>query len=534
MLDAPEKPWYDEKKSEGENAMYDILIVDDEQVEREVIRFLMNRFQLPFAIAEAANGREALDLLGKRQFHVLFTDIKMPFVDGLELARQAREVYPDLPIVFFSGYDDFEYARQALSLRIISYILKPVKPEDFQKTMTNVLEQLQAKEVAAKQETLARQAFRRSVLLQVLNGIRPERLQFLYPQGDCSFLSDYYRLMLVQLQEKNGKLDCMISSEELFQVLPEDCHCVALEPRQYLILFFGRKHRMNWYQDLTDRLSSYIQKKSGSRCEIEFSSYFNGAAALYVAYRETEKKLRDRTFFQAEEPSEGAAKQLEEKMGSDELLVKQIDTDIRVNDSQGLRQHMSLLLEAHKKKQSHSVIYVRYFFTNVLKLLLDHLAEDPAHSFDEYAVAIQENDFVGIEQMLLELTEKVAWQIEGDPKRQSHAVLLTKQYIHRHFAESLSLDILADNVHLSARYLSALFMEEENIGINRYIKKIRMQKAQELLRDTNMKVSEISTSVGYTNLSYFCKSFQDAFGMTPDKYRSLPAGQKGAADGTEI
>ena len=251
MLDASGKPWYDEKKSEGENAMYDILVVDDEQVERDVIRFLINRFQLPCTIAEAANGREALDLLEKRHFHVLFTDIKMPFVDGLELARQARELYPDLPIVFFSGYDDFEYARQALSLRIISYILKPVKPEDFQKTMTNILDQLRAKEASAKQEAQARQAFRRSVLLQVLNGIPPERLQGLYPQGDCSFLSGYDRLMLVQLQEKGREVDCLISPEELEQLLPEECHCIALEPNRFLILFFGRKHRLSWYQELT-------------------------------------------------------------------------------------------------------------------------------------------------------------------------------------------------------------------------------------------------------------------------------------------
>ena len=102
--------------------MYDILIVDDEAVERQVIRFLLDKFGFPFRITEAANGQQALAFLEKRRFHVLFTDIKMPFVDGLELAKQARELYPDLHIVFFSGFDDFEYARQALSLRIVNYV----------------------------------------------------------------------------------------------------------------------------------------------------------------------------------------------------------------------------------------------------------------------------------------------------------------------------------------------------------------------------------------------------------------------------
>ena len=79
-------------------------------------------------------------LLQKKRFRILFTDIRMPFVNGLELAGQARLLDPELHIVFFSGFDDFEYARQALSLRVIDYILKPVDPEEFQKTVAGVIE----------------------------------------------------------------------------------------------------------------------------------------------------------------------------------------------------------------------------------------------------------------------------------------------------------------------------------------------------------------------------------------------------------
>ena len=118
----------------------------------------------------------------------------------------------------------------------------------------------------------------------------------------------------------------------------------------------------------------------------------------------------------------------------------------------------------------------------------------------------------------------MAAQLEAGQQAQSHAVVLAKQYIHKHYGESLSLNTLAEKVHLSPRYLSSLFVEEEGIGINRYIKKVRMQKARELLLGTNMKVSEICVKVGYSNLSYFCKSFQDDFGVTPDKFRILPPG----------
>ena len=194
--------------------MYEILIVDDEAVEREVIRFLLNKFEFPFNVTEAANGQIAMELLEKRRFHVLFTDIKMPFVEGLELARWARDRYPDLHIVFFSGYDDFEYARQAFSLKIVNYILKPVNPEEFRKTIDGVLEQLRIEEDSARRVASAKGAVRRSALLQLLNGIPPERLKVMYPQWDFSFLSGYHRMLMLRMERRSSKQGEEVRSEE--------------------------------------------------------------------------------------------------------------------------------------------------------------------------------------------------------------------------------------------------------------------------------------------------------------------------------
>jgi len=87
--------------------------------------------------------------------------------------------------------------------------------------------------------------------------------------------------------------------------------------------------------------------------------------------------------------------------------------------------------------------------------------------------------------------------------------------------ENLSLDILAKEIYLTPCYLSALFIKETGAGINRYIKKVRMHKAEQLLRTTNIKVSDICHEVGYPNLSYFCKSFAEEFGMTPNQFRQV-------------
>ena len=109
--------------------MYRILIVDDERIEREGIKYLIGREKGDYEICEASNGKQALDVLHSKKVDLLMTDIRMPHMDGLELSRKAREEYSDLQIVIFSGYSDFSFAQEAIQYGVLDYVLKPVDPE---------------------------------------------------------------------------------------------------------------------------------------------------------------------------------------------------------------------------------------------------------------------------------------------------------------------------------------------------------------------------------------------------------------------
>lgn len=122
--------------------MYRVLIVDDERVERNGIRFLLKQLGMEFEITEFPNGQAAWDWLSARTADVLFTDVKMPFMDGMELIRRASERDPGMKIVIFSGFNEFEYAKTAIKYHVENYILKPVDPEEFEQTVTRVLRQL--------------------------------------------------------------------------------------------------------------------------------------------------------------------------------------------------------------------------------------------------------------------------------------------------------------------------------------------------------------------------------------------------------
>lgn len=111
--------------------MYRVLVVDDEKIEREGIKFLLSREEGEFEISEASNGRQALEILRNEEIDILLTDIKMPHMDGLELAKKAKEKKEELQIVIFSGYNDFSFAQEAIRYGVKEYVLKPVDPDIF-------------------------------------------------------------------------------------------------------------------------------------------------------------------------------------------------------------------------------------------------------------------------------------------------------------------------------------------------------------------------------------------------------------------
>ena len=125
--------------------MYHILIVDDEKIERQGIQFLLKQINVEWEMEEAANGRDALELLKQERFDIMLTDVKMPFMDGLQLIEEAVKLDPEMKTVIFSGYGEFEYARKALSFRVVDYMLKPVEPEAFARLIRKIVSQRRSK-----------------------------------------------------------------------------------------------------------------------------------------------------------------------------------------------------------------------------------------------------------------------------------------------------------------------------------------------------------------------------------------------------
>ena len=141
--------------------MLKALIVDDEGIERRGIAMLIERLMLPYQTRDASNGEAALEILRRERFDVLLTDIRMPFMDGLSLAHEARRLYPELYIIIFSAYADFTNAQRAMQENVTRYLLKPVNVLEFKAVMTEVAEKIEkGRQASARQSELEKEILR--------------------------------------------------------------------------------------------------------------------------------------------------------------------------------------------------------------------------------------------------------------------------------------------------------------------------------------------------------------------------------------
>lgn len=202
------------------------------------------------------------------------------------------------------------------------------------------------------------------------------------------------------------------------------------------------------------------------------------------------------------------------------LLLHDIESSIKMKQAAHLSEQVHTLLDKYTDIPKLSHIYIRHVCTTLLKMLISALPEQTDEDLQNAVKEIYSfrrfSDIIKMIEHYLDLVIKI---FEQEQNSSNYAIYQVEQYIRLHYHEDITLISLADLVYLNPNYLSNVFAQVTGCTLNRYIKQIRMEKAQELLLNTNMKVSDISQAVGYPNTSYFCKSFQKMFGATPERFR---------------
>ena len=529
--------------------MYKLLLVDDEE---EVRRGILNKIDwnsLGFEIAgEAENGREALYMAKKTLPDVVLTDIKMPFMNGLELAEELKVKLPTAKIIILTGFDEFEFARKAIGLNVVEYALKPVSADDINNMLLKVKKKLDMEKEERESLERLKENFLRSLpvlkekfLSSLVEGKTEagEVMEKAELYG-LNIKNSLHRIAVVEIVEQKSEPENMEGLEKLKR--RELLNLSILEIVDEIVSKYGQGPAfiydgrilvfLSWADDnaLLNEIKQYIGKYFDVEISIGLGSLAQGPDQLNRSYITALSALDYRFYLGTNriisiddiEPASGIT------LRFDGIKEQAFHRAIKVGSCEELEQTTSdLLIEIQKSKTSfkNSQVYLMEILLSMLRV-----AEDYGVSAD--IIFGKESNLFSDLRRISGFREAKEWFFEKGRTVQSKLFMerqdtstqiakMAKEFAHENYVNSgLSINMVCKHLHISPAYLSTVFKKETKHTFMNYLQNIRMEKAKELLRSTDLKAFEISEKIGYSESNYFSYCFKKSEGISPSEYRS--------------
>lgn len=534
--------------------MLRVFLVEDESVIREGLRDKIPWEQYGFQfVGDAADGEMALPLIRRLKPDVLITDIKMPFMDGLSLSEIVKEEFPRTRIIIISGYDDFEYARQAIVVGVDQYLLKPITRAALRNALLELKEKIsqdaEQKDYQAQfQDEM--QAFEQFPLRRFFEKVLDGKLSVkeIYEEAgklSLQITAPSYNLMIFSLFEKESQ-PSRENRERFMRKQDEVFHYFLRHPQfllfrlnvnSYGVLVKGESFQM---EELTEsgldhirRLCIPSQEHIGwyvavgepverlsllPQCYQRANHYFAYRFVLPGTHVLTEKTLASYLSDQ------------EEKRVSNVDFIRMDPELIRDFLAKGEEREIHDFVESYLENIGHGLksrMFRGYVFFNIrvaVVTFLESIRADQKDYQEELEQASSrapdsEEDIRGYFVQMLQIAMKIRDQINHyQGKKQIKQAL---DYIDSHFdQETLSLSLVAEQTGMSPNYLSTIFSQNVQKTFIEYVTEKRIEKARKLLRQTNKTSNEIAKEVGYRDAHYFSFVFRKLQGCNPREYRS--------------
>ena len=537
--------------------MIKVFLVEDEFVVREGIKrnidWQANGYEF---CGEAGDGELAFPMIQKLKPDIVITDIRMPFMDGLELSRLIKKEFPWMEIVILTGFEEFEYAKEAISLGVARYLLKPISGNELLKEISSLAEKIEEK----KKEREIREKYAQEMEENIQNEQKelfhylvtgsksmPELLEIAERMKlDLSAL--WYNIVLVKVQSTNHAPEeyskRMITAEKKLKTLVEDRHMLVFDRNLEgkAVLF-----KADSLEELEQLQRAYI---SGIETELagdERYRYFGGIGKPVNRLRELPASFESASHAFAQRylikescildssAMETNASSEKENFDIQNINPKELRSDrVREFLKLGNKEEVVYFVDEFFKRQGaralDSTIFRQYIIMDVYFCVAAFLEElqidrEEIAEFNVNSEMLQNREtameyVVRIMEKAVELREKSA------SNRYGSVVDQVKKYIDEHYEEEeLSLNLLASYVNFSPNHLSMIFSQQTGQTFIKYLTDFRMNKAKELLRGTGKRSSEISQEVGYKDPHYFSYLFKKTQGMTPTQYRGKKSGE---------
>jgi two-component system, response regulator YesN len=506
--------------------VYNVMIVDDEPIIRFGLKSSINwEDKNLHLIGDFSNGKQALEAMESTgHVDILITDIKMPVMDGITLMKKALQMNPKLKVVLVSSYNEFEYVREGLTHGAVDYILKQtLEPDQFSKTIHKCIDKILEEEKVTEQLDHAEQANKinerrkteqsiKRILLRKDHSLSSrERVESLHmPQllilgsiKDLDRLQDelgflYKNLIIEEIQER-------------FYIETEDGYCFPIGENE-LIFFLGNTDEP---RDTVNMLKQRIEKETALKLVFSYD-VVSDPGRLVDGYHHA-SLAGEQYFFQRHTeifPYEKGKKILQEPLSLEEIKA-------RIQGEDSLEKFLEARFARWKKEDMHPDT-IKKEAGNILKALYWNKVD--LGVVMNYVSKMDSSETLEVLTGLFhEAKNECDMFLESESKHpHTDNELLDKAlaYIHEHFTQEMTLQHVADHIHISRNYFSILFKRFMNINFIDYVIGLRINKAKELLSHTSLKVYEVAGESGFNDVKYFSKLFKKITGLSPGDYRA--------------
>ena len=521
--------------------LYRVLLVDDEEDIREGISRKMDWLGLGFSlVGEAANGQDALELAESLRPDVILTDIKMPFMDGLELCRILTDRLPAARFVVFSGFDAFEYAKQAIQMNVVEYILKPINADELSAVLRRLKDQLDRERAERRNVELLRSRYMENLPIlrelfyaNLLDGrIEPGTERERAAHLDIDLQGEEWAVGLAYIgSDRRDALSTLSIQNLLEETLTAD-RCKLSLYNDWVAVIVSLTESFTIYDliRVLDRVctlaASYLGLTLtvgvGAPCK-ELSGMVRSAAEARTALEYRSMVGRGQVIYIGDlEPDGGQVLTFEE---ADE---RTLTAAVRLGSEQEVRDAAATLAgkirEANPSAGQYN-LFLMELVTHLIKMIRRSGVGMEEVFGTGFSLPVQKSELPRLEELEDWCAERYLRLRTLIRRRQTDSagqtVETAKEYIRQHYAESdLSVEKLCAYLHLSSTYFSTLFKRETGTSFTAYVTTVRMEAAAEAIRGTEEKTYLIAQRCGYEDPKYFSYVFKRHFGVTPTKYRS--------------
>lgn len=547
--------------------MVKLFLVEDEIVMRDGIKQQINweKEDIEF-VGEASDGELAWPMILETKPDILLTDIKMPFMDGLELSALVRKELPDTSIIILSGYDEFTYAQQAVSLGVTDYLLKPLPPGKLLECIRRVQEKIEQERAQSDNvwnEELAREQkdAQKNLLFRALvtNDRSLKEIIAMADHLQIRISARFYAVMLVSVRGKENafpdedlRAELAFATEQVpgwiffdrnengFAMIGTANSAVDIQDSEKELILSLRKlieadSENTWFIGVGETVNriSDVEKAFYSANKAMSFRFIEGlnrvVYAQDVCRKDTKETLVDL-------PAEPEVREQGMNMVPDVSKAVQNDNSrqmlenfLRTGTYEEVEPFIDGVFSSIGENNLHSYVFLTYLSMDMYFAMVRFLKEMGRRA-DEIDEKLGDINYLLKNQITADqakvyltsyLKELIHLRDHNTQKRYGKILREAVRYIDDNYdREDISLNKVAETVGLSQNHFSSIFSQEMGMTFIEYLISRRMEKAKELLRTTQMRSSEVAYRVGYKDPHYFSSTFKKIQGMTPREYRT--------------